>query len=222
MIISIFILKWIYSKFNKLKILYKIILDSISKRNIVWMFIHIQFQFLLINLSIDAIEIKQHMLLSLLSFGIIFLLIIYTIVSSPEMVSLDFIKLLERSSPASYTLIIILKMFCNAWLFIFENRLPYIISAVISWVLHVAIILIHLFSTNEYTVNELLERGSIIIKNSMLVIILIFIFTNDIFSNNIYSRTTIIMITTFFIIWLLIDLLIQKLSKKNTESKKSI
>ena len=222
MVVSIFILKLFSSKFNKLRIIYKMFFDSITKRNIVWMFIHIQFQFLLINLSIDAIEIKQHVLLSLLSFGIIFILIIYTIVSSPEIASLDFIKLLERSSPASYTLIIILKMFCNAWLFIFENRFPYIISAVISWVFHVVIILIHLFNTNEYTVNELLERGSIVIKNSMLAIILIFIFTNDIFSNNIYSRTTIIMITTFFIIWLLIDLLIHKVSKQNAESKKSI
>ena len=208
LILSMLILKWLSSKLLFVMNFYKFLKSKIKNERIIWLILHVFLQFILISIVNDAINFKQQTAATIISIWIVLWFLIWILFSIPELFSLPFIEKLEIWSPSFYCLIVLAKVICNAWLFAFEGNKMHIIWISISLALQLISIIVHIWSSREYTLKEIYERYSIVIKNSMITVILILIFIDEVFSNsNLNWRTIVILTTVFFVGSLFLDIL---------------
>ena len=72
-ILLLVILRYLMKKIECLSYVYNFFNVIVCKQNIGWIFIHLQFRFILINVIYDALSIRNHIVFSLISFSILIL-----------------------------------------------------------------------------------------------------------------------------------------------------
>ena len=110
------ILKYLMRKIDWLTYVYNFICIIAWKQNIIWIVIHLQFRFILTNMIYDALSMRNHMTLSLVSFLILLIAVVSLLIKDSSIFTWKFLKEVDRTMPAKVaTLSLIICVFDSLW-----------------------------------------------------------------------------------------------------------
>ena len=208
------ILKYLMRKIDWLTYVYNFICIIAWKQNIIWIVIHLQFRFILTNMIYDALSMRNHMTLSLVSFLILLIAVVSLLIKDSSIFTWKFLKEVDRTMPAKVaTLSLIICVFDSLW---FTIEILWLNILIMIWILtyHIFIAFFCLLvkiDKSLYISYTMKMNG--IKHNIFSLILLIIMYSLAIPNSDTLSRTIVLTVTAFFSVWMLIDMIALPLVK---------
>ena len=216
-VILFVIVKLIKIKSNSSE-LFKSLLSTIeyriSKEDIAWIFIHLLLTFILINIAFEVITINRHLHLSLISFTLIFILIIVLVSWHPEIITWSFILSIDGNNYALFTLLTIFKSILHLLMFIVNGDK---FHTIIEWIeigIHFLMILISFTHKDNRLKKQDYFQQLQVIKYAFFSLILFFISWSNHLSFSLLSLKAEVMLILLFFVYFTLSKLFQASLKR--------
>ena len=131
---------------------------NINKNIIAYIMVHFIFSFLAINLVSDIANIKNHMMLSLLSWLSILMWIIIILMKYPEVFTLSFCSQIDSQNTSTITYLTLVKLVLHTVLFFTTNNSISIAIFSLSVIVHVLIAAYFIFKSKDNFLLQIYNR----------------------------------------------------------------
>ena len=119
--ISLFvILQYLMKKIDWLSYVYNFVCVIECKQNIGWIVLHLQCRFILVNIIYDTLSMRNHMALSMVSFLIFLISVIYLLIKDPSVFTSKFLEEVDQTTPVTVTALSMIMWAFEALLFATE------------------------------------------------------------------------------------------------------
>ena len=174
---------------------------------IMWVFIHLFYRLMLINIiTLDLVMMRSHLFISCVSITITIWIVVY-FCRKWQLFSIDFLESIDRKNNLSFTIISFIEYSFLSILFINESIIAQVVSAILYLWWEIIIIIQQMRIDKASTKALALQRFSTIIKTSYNFILSIVVLIYKLFMFRANQRLMVLLATWSFILWLAIELL---------------